>query len=119
MFLEAVTFEKFRRNYEKQRRHLAEKLGNPRLNQIKMHSFRYWKATYEYRKTKDILYVMRLLGHKSIQNTLRYTQLVDWGTETDYVCKVAQTIEEASQLITDGFDYVTDMNGVKLFRRRK
>jgi len=63
--------EKFRRNYEKQRRHIAEKLGNPRLNQIKMHSFRHWKATYEYHKTKDILHVMRLLGHKSIQNTLR------------------------------------------------
>jgi len=111
--------EKFRRNYEKQRRHVAEKLGNPRLHQIKMHSFRHWKATYEYHKTKDILHVMRLLGHKSIQNTLRYTQLVDWGTESDYTCKVAQTLAEASQLIETGFEYVTEMNGVKLFRKRK
>ena len=111
--------EKFRRNYEKQRRHIAEKLCNPRLNQITMHTFRHWKATYEYHKTKDILHVMRLLGHKSIQNTLRYTQLVDWGTESDYTCKVAQTLAEASQLIETGFDYVTEMNGVKLFRKRK
>jgi len=111
--------EKFRRNYEKQRRHVAEKLGNPRPHQIKMHSFRHWKATYEYHKTKDILHVMRFLGHKSIQNTLRYTQLVDWGTESDYTCKVAQTLAEASQLIETGFQYVTEMNGTKLFRKRK
>src|SRR2546430_16461803 len=111
--------EKFRRNYEKQRRHVAEKLGNPRLHQIKMHSFRHWKATYEYHKTKDILHVMRFLGHKSIQNTLRYTQLVDWQAEADYVCKSAKTAKEASELIEAGFDYVTEVDGVKLFRKRK
>jgi len=111
--------EKFRRNYEKQRRHMAEKLSSPRLNQITMHTFQHWKATYEYHKTKDILHVMHLLGHRSIQNTLRYTQLIDWGTESDYVCKVAQTLAEASQLIETGFDYVTEMDGAKLFRKRK
>ncbi len=89
------------------------------MNQIRMHTFRHWKATYEYHKTKDILHVMRLLGHKSIQNTLRYTQLVDWGTESDYTCKVAETLAEASQLIETGFEYVTEMNGVKLFRKQK
>jgi hypothetical protein len=29
--------------------------------------FRHWKATMEYHKTKDILHVMRLLGHKNIK----------------------------------------------------
>ncbi len=111
--------EKFRRNYEKQRRHISEKLGNPRLHQIKMHSIRHWKATYEYHKTKDILHVMRLLGHKSIQNTLRYTQLVDWQTEADFVCRTAKTVKEASELIEAGFDYVTEVDGMKLFRKRK
>jgi len=71
--------EKFRGNYEKQRTALANKLGNPRLSQVMLHTFRHWKATFEYHKTHDILHVMRLLGHKSIQNTLRYTQLVDWN----------------------------------------
>ena len=32
----------------------------------------------EYHKTKDILYVMRLLSHKNINNTLVYTQLIDF-----------------------------------------
>jgi len=110
--------EKFRRNYEKQRKNIATKLGNPRLSQITLHTFRHWKATYEYNRTHDILFVMRLLGHKSIQNTLRYTQLVDWKSD-DFVCKTAQTLAEASNLIETGFEYVTEMDGVKLFRKRK
>ncbi len=47
-----------------------------------------------YHKTKDILHIMRLLGHKNIKNTMRYTQLVDFG-EQDYLVKVAWTLEEA------------------------
>ena len=49
----------------------------------------------EYHKTKDILHAMKILGHKNIQNTLKYTQLV--GFEDDeYVCKAAKTLEDAS-----------------------
>ena len=110
--------EKFRRNYEKQRRNLAVKLGDLRPNQVTLHTFRHWKATYEYHKTHDILHVMRLLRHKSIQNTLRYTQLVDWKSD-DFTCKTAATIGDYSKLIEVGFEYVTEMDGVKLFRKRK
>ena len=31
----------------------------------------------------------------------------------------ARTVEEASKLIEVGFDYVTEIDGVKLFRKRK
>jgi hypothetical protein len=37
----------------------------------------------------------------------------------DYVCKVAKTIEEAKALVESGFDYVTEVDGIKLFRKRK
>jgi integrase len=114
----AGNVEKFRRNYELQRKRLAAKLGNPRLHQITLHTFRHWKATYEYHKTRDILHVMQFLGHKSIRNTLRYTQLVDWKSD-DYVCKTAKSLSEASSLIEAGFEYVTELEGVKLFRKRK
>jgi len=33
--------------------------------------------------------------------------------------KVARTIDEAKGLVEDGFDYVTDAEGYKLFRKRK
>jgi len=55
----------------------------------------------EYHKTKDILHVMQFLGHKNIANTLKYTQLVNFQSD-DYVCKVAKTLTEATQLIEAG-----------------
>jgi len=72
----------------------------------------------EYHKTKDILHVMRILGHKNIKNTLVYTQLMDFQDD-DYVSRVAHTIEEACQLIEAGFEYVCEMDNIKIFRRRK
>jgi hypothetical protein len=72
----------------------------------------------EYQKTKDILHVKWLLGHKRIENTLVYTHLVNFGSD-DYICKVAKSIEECASLIESGFEYVIEMDGVKLFRKRK
>jgi hypothetical protein len=73
----------------------------------------------EYAKTKDILHVMNLLGHRRIQNTLVYTQLVNFEKE-DYVAKVAQCAKEASELIEAGFEYVcTTPENIMLFRKRK
>ena len=62
---------------------------------------------------------MKVLGHKRIQNTLIYTQLVNFQGEDEYICKAASTIEEAKQLIEAGFEYICDIEGVKLFRKRK
>jgi len=87
---------------------------------ITFHTLRHWKATMEYHKTKDILHVMRILGHKNITNTLRYTQLIQ--TEDDeFISKVANTVEDACKLIDAGYEYVTEFQdkGVKIFRKRK
>jgi len=73
----------------------------------------------EYYKTKDILYVMKLLGHKNIKNTLVYTQLVNFKEKDEFICKVATTNEEIAQLIEAGFEYVCEHNGAKFFRKRK
>jgi hypothetical protein len=61
---------------------------------------------------------MQLLGHKSIKNTLVYTHLVDFGGD-EFVCKVAKSVDEAKVLVEGGFDYVTDVDGLKLFKKRK
>jgi integrase len=108
-----------RRCFQRQRERIANKLKNPRLLNITFHTMRHWKATMEYHKTKDILYVMKVLGHKRIQNTLIYTQLVNFQGEDEYICKTASTVEEAKQLIEAGFEYICDINDVKLFRKRK
>jgi len=109
----------YRTCFVRQRKKAAIKLGNPRLLRITFHTFRHWKATMEYHRTKDILYVMKLLGHKSIKNTLIYTQLIDFQEDDEFVCKVAKTVKEASQLVESGFEYVCAIEDAKLFRKRK
>ena len=111
-----------RRVFQRQRERLARKLQNPRLRLIHFHTFRHWKATMLYHQTKDILYVTNFLGHKSIKNTLLYIQLEEaifQKESEEYICKVAGSVDEAKELIELGFEYVTEMEGVKLFRKRK
>ena len=61
---------------------------------------------------------MQVLGHRNIQNTLVYTHLVNFEGD-EYVCKVARTVDDTKNLIENGFEYVTDIEGMKLFRKRK
>jgi integrase len=111
-------FDSWARCYTTMRKRLSKKLQNQRLTKISFRTFRHWKATTEYAKTKDILHVKWLLGHKRIENTLIYTHLVDFKTD-DYTCRVARSINEATQLIEAGFSYVCEMEGAKLFKKRK
>jgi hypothetical protein len=75
----------------------------------------------EYHRTKDILYVMRLLGHKNIKNTLVYTQLLPFKEDDQFICKVATNTTEACKLIEDGFTFITGEydDGGKIFRKPK
>ena len=75
-------------------------------------------GSLEYQRTKDILHVMDLLGHRNMKNTLAYTHLVNFESD-EYVSKVARTVKEAQELVEAGFDYICDIEGVKIFRKRK
>src|SRR5207237_10319963 len=55
---------------ENMRKILAESNNNPRFLQIHLHSFRHFRATMVYAQTRDLLYVMKILGHRSITNTI-------------------------------------------------
>jgi integrase len=110
--------DKMRWLYESARNHLSAKLLNPRIHLIAFKSFRHFKATMEYHKTRDILHVKWLLGHRRLSNTLVYTHLVNFESD-EWTCKVAKTVDECSQLIEAGFEYVTEMDGLRLFRKRK
>jgi len=85
-------------------------------------TLRHWKGTMEYHKTKDILHVKNILGHKAIKSTMIYINLESalfQAKSDEFTVRVARTLDEACQLLEVGFDYVTDMEGAKLFRRRK
>jgi len=61
----------------------------------------------------------KLLGQGSIQNTLVYTQLVEFKDD-EYTSKIAQTAKEASQLVESGFEHVcTTPENLMLFKKRK
>lgn len=73
----------------------------------------------EYHKTKDILHVKRVLGHKKIESTLVYTHLVDFKDD-EFITKVAQNAKEACKLVEGGFEYVcTTPDRMLIFKRRK
>jgi hypothetical protein len=73
----------------------------------------------EYHKTKDLLYVKTILGHRDLRTTLRYTQLLEGLPNDEYTCKTATNVKEATQLIENGFEYVQEIDGIRLYRKRK
>ena len=113
----------FRATFCASRKKATRKLQNPRLLEIRFHTLRYWKATLLYHQTKDILYVMRFLGHKSVKNTMLYIQLeqaIFKEASDEFICRVAKNVEEAKNLIEAGFGYVcATLDNVMLFRKRK
>jgi len=48
-----------------------------------------------------------------------HMQLIEFGAEDQYHVKVAKTLKEACELVEAGFEYVTDMDYAKIFRKRK
>jgi integrase len=107
--------------FERGRKRLSEKLQDNKIREIHFHTFRHWKATMEYRKTRDILHVKTLLGHKSVNNTLKYIQYAETlETQSDeWTSKIAVDVKEAQDLIESGFEYVTTFESKMLFRKRK
>src|SRR2546428_2426767 len=108
------------KDFENTRKILAETNNNPRFLQIHLHSFRHFRATMLYAQTRDLLYVMKILGHRSISNTIRYTQLVDFKDGESFTCKVAKSAEDAVKLVETGFEFVSSFpDGIQLYKKRK
>jgi integrase len=109
----------FRGNYVKKRRTIARTLCNPRIERVTFHTFRHFYATMLYAKCKNILLVQQRLGHKSIDNTMIYTQLINFESD-EYHTGTATTTIEAENLVQAGFEYVcTTTENIMLLRKRK
>ena len=65
------------------------------------------------------MHAKQLLGHRMIENTMKYTQLTKFEDPEEFTCRVATSLEEAKELIEAGFQYVIDMEDKKLFRKPK
>ena len=108
------------KHYRLHRNQLAERLHKPELKNIRLYDFRHYFATRLYNKTRDILLVKQQLGHRKIETTLVYTQLLNINEDEEYTCKATTNDKEAQDLIENGFEHhLTTPNGLMLFRKRK
>jgi len=113
-----IQLDQFRKNFMLQRKRVAHKLQNPRINQITFHTLRHFYATMQYHRTKDLLHVQQMLGHRDIKSTLIYTHLVNFEGD-EYHTATAKSLKEDEELLKAGFEYVTERDGVKIYRKRK
>jgi len=102
----------------KYKRRLSERLAEPSLFQIRLYDLRHYQACKTYYQTKDVLYTKQKMGWKKLETALFYLQCMDFGSE-EYHSATAKTVDEATKLIEQGFDFVCDIDAVKLFRKRK
>jgi hypothetical protein len=64
---------------------------------------------------------MEYLGHTSLQNTKKYVQIekaILKEQNKGFVCKVAKTVDEATELIEIGFEYVNEIDHAYLSGKR-
>ena len=66
----------------------------------------------------NVLTVKRLLGHKRIESTMKYIGLLNFKDD-EYEVTTATTVDEAKKILSAGFEYVTEKQGIMLFRKPK
>jgi integrase len=97
----------------------AVDLQNPRLLKIKLTTFRHFGGTMIAHYTNgNVLAVKKLLGHKNINSTMKYIGMIHFK-DNEFDVATATTLEEAKTILASGYDYVTEKNGIMLFRRPK
>jgi integrase len=105
------------------RKRLSHNLCNPRLRQIHFHTLRHWAITAYAHKVKDPFMVQIFARHKDMKCTSRYIHyekiIYQTSDKDEWTVRTAKTIEDATPLLKVGFEFVTDMEGYKIFRKRK
>ena len=113
----------YRMTFEHLRKRISERTNKPRIAKIHFHTFRHFKGTMEYHKTKDIIHVQRILGHRCIQSTMVYINIESalWlNTQDEWTHKVCNSLEEEGKLINAGFELVRAVNETTtIYRKRK
>jgi integrase len=113
-----TNYQNIATSYYNLRKKVARYTVNPRIMKITMVTFRHFGATWLHHQTRDILLVKKLLGHKKIENTMKYMQLIQFK-DNEYEVATATTLDKAKSILASGFDYITEKNGIMLFREPK
>ena len=106
------------KQYRKMRNKLAEKLHDPTIKNIRLYDLRHYFCTKKLYDIGNPYTVMVLMGHTKLTTTQRYMHLLNLNDD-EWTCTGAATAKEATKLIENGFQYVTTIEGIQLFRKRK
>ncbi|MFZ7138223.1 MAG: tyrosine-type recombinase/integrase [archaeon] len=104
-------------------KNLARLHDNPRFLEIHYHTFRHCKALREYHKTRDILHVKAVLGHRKIETTMIYVDLYKqiYGNDHrgEFITKIASNKKDRIILMNEGWTLVEKDAEDWYFRRPK
>jgi len=106
------------KQYRQMRNKLAEKLKDQSIRIIRLYDFRHYFCTKKLNDIGNPYTVMVLMGHKKLETTQRYMHLLNFNDD-EWNCVGATTAKEATKLIEAGFQYVTTIEGIQLFKKRK
>ena len=75
-----------------------------------------------YHETKDLIYVKEFLGHRKVETTLLYIQLVKVifkEANDEFTVRVTKDPSEIQSLLKVGFQHICETDGLLYFRKRK
>jgi len=106
------------KQYRAMRNELAEKLKDPSVRTIRLYDFRHYFCTKKLNDIGNPYTVMVLMGHRKLETTQKYMHLLNFNDD-EWTCTGATTVQDAMKLVEAGFQYVTTIEGVQLFKKRK
>jgi len=105
------------------RQKTAEKLHKPQLLNIALRNLRNYSGERFYKNLpiRDPIALMQHFRHKKLETTMHYIKaiILDYEEDEQYISRTSTTIKEDQKLIDNGFQYVTERDGTKLYRKRK
>ena len=93
--------------------------NQPDLKKIPMKNLRNYSGAQFYYQFPDPIGVMRHLRHKRMETTMHYLRAIVLEGDIQYDCKTATNVKEATELLERGFTYIQDIDGIKIYRKRK
>jgi len=105
------------------RQKASKKLNRPQLLNIALRNLRNYSGERYYKNLpiRDPILLMQHFRHKKLETTMHYIRaiILDYEEDDQWISRTSTTLEEDAKLIENGFQYVTERNGTKLFKKRK
>jgi integrase len=99
-----IAYENMRSAFKKIRKRVAQVQQNSRILSISFVSFRHWGGTMlAWLSNGNVLFVKQKLGHKKVDNTMKYIARINWKLNEEFEVATATTDEEIKNLGAAGY----------------